>query len=137
MPQTLQAWSPAANILTPVRGVQDARWTAAKFGPSLTIAAGTVLGKKTADGLLYPYASGNADGTQVAVGLSMYSIWTDAASLVYLNGSAVAGLLNFPDYTAPYYYSGIFDSADLTGWDATAKSTLGAQATLEGFFRLV
>jgi hypothetical protein len=114
----------ANSKLTPVQDPQDARWTAGVFGPSLTLAAGTVLGKKTADGKLYAYVDANADGTQTAVGYLMYAINTDASGQAYLGGSATASSLNPPFTTAPYFYAGTFDPADLTGNDAAANTDL-------------
>jgi hypothetical protein len=66
MPATLEQYT--NNRLQPAQYPQDARWTAGAFGASLTVAAGTCLGKKTSDGLLYAYAQPNVVQTLAITG---------------------------------------------------------------------
>jgi len=57
MPTQLQSYNPVK--LEPIMFPQDARLDAGRFGASLTIAKGTVLGKKTSDSKLYAYVQPN------------------------------------------------------------------------------
>lgn len=111
--------------LEPFQRPEDAVTQNVKFGNSLTLAAGTVLGRKTSDNKWYAYASGNADGTQTARGLLMYDIATDASGNAFM-GSAAVSEFGQSDLTAPIYVGGIFAGADLTGMDATALASLNA-----------
>jgi hypothetical protein len=122
-----------ANILQPKQRPEDARQDAGAFGASLTLAKGTVVGKKTADNKLYAYASGNADGTQNPVGFLMYSIATDASGNIYYGDSAVATEFNPPHETAAFWQSGIFDTADLTGYDANVLVVMKGRTLASGY----
>lgn len=123
----------AANILQPKQRPEDARQDAGAFGASLTLAKGTVLGKKTADNKLYTYVDANVDGTGVAVGFLMISIITDASGNIFYGDSAVANETNPPHETAPFWQSGIFDTADLTGYDAAALADLKGRVLANGY----
>lgn len=135
MPTLIDTFAPA-NILQPVKWPADARQDAAGFKPSVTIAKGTVLGKVTATGKLAAYASGNSDGTQTAVAIAMYSFITDANGKAYLGDVAVAGHQNVPLNELPIWVAGTFDTSELTGYDATAKTGLGGRITHDGYLRI-
>jgi hypothetical protein len=115
---------------------KDARLLDGIFGASLTLAKGTVLGRKTADGKLYAYASGNADGTQTAIGILKYDIKTDASGNVFFGDSAVLSASNPANASAPYYIAGTFSTADLTGWDATAATAMKASTIATNIVRI-
>jgi hypothetical protein len=123
----------AANILQPKQRPEDARQDAGVFGVSLTLAKGTVLGKKTSDGKLYAYNDSLTNGTEVAVGILMQSIITDSSGNVFYGDSATAGEFNPPHETAAYWQSGIFDTADLTGYDAAALVDFKGRVLANGF----
>jgi hypothetical protein len=73
------------------------------------------------------------DGTQVAVGICVYDIKTDANGLVYFSdSSAVASASNPQNQSAPIFIAGIFDPNDLTGWDSQAATDLGARTIVGG-----
>lgn len=120
MPQSLETYS--GLRLLPV--IPDYTLTqAVRFGPSLTIARGTVMGKKTSDGKLYAYNDAQTDGTQVAVALSIYDVKTDSAGNHFLSTTdATASSLNPPLNSVPVYTGGVFDTTELVGWDAAANT---------------
>jgi hypothetical protein len=137
MPQTLDTISNAR--LQPAMWPEDARWTAARFTTSVTIARGTVLGKITATGVLAAYANANSDGTETAVAIAMYDMKTDANGRVYfVSGSTAAvetaEVKSF--LTAPVYIAGTFDAADLTGEDANALTDFKASTLFNGLIRI-
>lgn len=72
------------------------------------------------------YAAAHSDGTQNAVGLLEYPCVVTATGGIYL-GNAAASEFGQTDLTAPMWYEGDFDLADITGLDSTAVSALGAK----------
>lgn len=126
----------ATNMLQPKQRPEDARQDAGAFGVSLTLAKGTVIGKKTSDGLLYAYNDALTNGTNVAVGILMYTIKTDSSGRIFFSDSTDASELNPPHQTAPYWQSGIFDTADLTGYDANALTDLNGKVLANGFISI-
>jgi hypothetical protein len=122
--------------LQPAQYPHLAQHNAGVFGPSLTIVAGQALGKKTADGKLYAYADANSDGTQACVGYSIYSFVTDANGQAFIGGSTTPGEDNPPQTTMPYYWAGVFDTADLTGHDAAALADLKGFVMPSGFIKI-
>jgi hypothetical protein len=114
----------AADILQPAQRPEDARQDAGAFGASLTLVKGTVIGKKTSDNKLYAYTDANTDGTGVAVGILMIQIVTDSSGNVFYGTSSAASETNPPHETAPFWQSGIFDTSELTGYDAAALTDL-------------
>jgi hypothetical protein len=114
----------SVDELVPYANPDDAMesMTNEKFAPSLTLAKGTVVGKITASGLYKAYASGNADGSQIPVGLTRYRVVTDASS----------NITNLAEYgitptTAPIFHEGEFLLADLTGLDDNAVAVLNGR----------
>jgi hypothetical protein len=122
--------------LDPKQFPQDARVDCGRFGNSLTIARGTVLGKRTSDGKLYAYSNSQTDGTETAVAISMYDIVTDASGNVYLGTSAVPSHSNLPFMGSTIYIAGTFATTDLTGWDSNALADLGARTLPNGLVRI-
>lgn len=113
---TAEYLSYSINHLEPWIDPENARTRAARFTPSVTIAMGTILGEITASGLLKPYASGNADGSQIPRAIAMYPMVVDASSKVTISGDPTGILLN----DAPVFWRGAFLIGDLVGIDATA-----------------
>ena len=135
MPETLQTYD-LSNILQPAQFPEDARRAAGKFGASLTLAKGTVLAKKSADGKLYAYDDATT-AVSTAVGILEYSIKTDASGNVYFSTtSAVAGTDNPPHQEASFFEAGTFLATDLTGWDAAAATDLKARTLANGYYRI-
>lgn len=97
-----------------------------KLGNSLTLAAGTVLGRKTSDNKWYAYASGNSDGTQVPRAILKYAIATDSSGNAFY-GAAASSEFGESVLTVPAYIGGIFAIGDLTGLDANAMAALFAR----------
>jgi len=112
MPITLETWQ--LNMLQPAQYPNDARQDAVKPGVSLTVVKGQALAIKTADSLAYPLATAASDGTQNAIGFSMYDFKTDSNGKVYFADSTTASWRNSAWDTAPYWKTGIFDPTDLT-----------------------
>jgi len=91
-----------------------------KLAASTTFAAGTVLGKITATSLYTAYASGNADGSQIPVGILQYGAVTDGSSNI-TNAAEWPGVVRGH---APMYRRGTFLISDLTGLDANAVTKM-------------
>jgi hypothetical protein len=123
MGQLLARIQPIA--LLPFRYPEEAKTLAFQPAPNLTnIARGTVLGQITSVGatqyMVKPYANANADGSQTAIGISMYDFSTDANSNVVLGNGTAWGIVLGHELTIPVYINGWFKEADLTGLDAAA-----------------
>lgn len=134
MPTTMDVYSNAK--LEPVEFPQDARIDAARLGASLTLAAGTVLGKKTSDSKLYAYNNSNSDGTEVAVAILVYATATDASGNHYFGGVSTASPVNLPHNDCSVYVAGAFDTSELTGWDTAAATDFHARALPSGYVRI-
>lgn len=90
------------------------------FAPSLTLAAGTLLGKITATGKYAAYDNGAATGVETAVPMiTMYAVTTDANGDV-TNFSTFGGTSE----SAPVYTGGYFRSEDLTGLNAAGLTDI-------------
>lgn len=92
--------------------------TGSLTGGSATIAH-TTTGSPA--GVWKAYASGNSDGSQTPKGILQYDCVTDAYGNIYLGTSASSGW-GSSRKDAPVYVTGCFDTARLTGLDATALS---------------
>lgn len=91
------------------------------FKATQTLAKGTVLGIVTATGKLAAYDDAAVDGLAVAVGILEFPITVDANGKIFLGSeTAAANVRLTPLNEAPYFISGTFDTADLTGYDAAA-----------------
>lgn len=126
----------ATNMLQPKQRPEDARQDAGAFAASLTLAKGTVIAKRTSDGLLIAYNDSLTNGGEVAKGILMYTIKTNSSGQVFFSDSTDASELNPPHQTAPYWQSGIFDTGDLTGYDAAALVDLNGTVRANGFIDL-
>ena len=79
-----------------------------------------------------------SDGTQVCVGLALYSFTTDATGAAFdLFGMApgqtpATNEFATPDSTIPYAYKGVYDPRELVGFDATAMAQLGGKLLADG-----
>jgi hypothetical protein len=82
------------------------------------------VAKKTADNLMYAFASGASDGTQLFAGFSMYDFATDANGIAYFGTSAVPSWFNMGNQSMPYFYAGTFDPLDLRTAAAPATQVL-------------
>lgn len=134
MPTTLETFNPAK--LEPVTFPEDARIDAAMLGASLTLAKGTLLGKRTSDSKLYAYDDTKTDGTQTAVAILVHDVKTDASGNHYLGTNAVASTTNLPHRDTSVYVAGCFDTTELTGYDAAAKADFGARLLPSGWLRI-
>jgi hypothetical protein len=101
---------------------------------SSEILAGTVLGIITASGKVAAYADANANGTQTARYIAVYSYKTDAQGRVYLGEDDSDGDLPTSGFEAPrsaptveVYYGGWFEVSKLIGLDAAAIADLGGR----------
>lgn len=122
-----------SNAIMPDQDPHLAVQDAVAWGPSLTITKGQAIGIKTSDKLTYAYNNGNADGTEVCKGVSMYSFMTDAQGRVFYGGTIVASRENPPSDTSPVWLHGVFVPAKLTGVDAAAIVDLGGRTRPNGF----
>lgn len=123
------------NVLTPAQYPENARTAAIAMAPDLALAAGTVLGIITADNVGAEYATANVDGTGTASALLMVDIVTDADGRVSMVGDIADPMAhNYQsNNTAPVFVKGVFDPADLIGWDADAAADMGAKLLPNGF----
>jgi hypothetical protein len=107
--------------LAPLYDSRGAKQHHLKFGNSLTIVKGTVIGQITATGLGAAYNNANADGSEVAKGIAAYDFTTDGSGVVTLGG----GEQGEKQQTAPVFMSGYFRTSELTGLDAAGVADLG------------
>lgn len=77
------------------------------------------------------YASGNSDGTQVPKCLLKFDCATDAAGNITYGSSAIGGPWGETYISTPAYFSGYFDTSQLTGLDSNAV------AASVGFAKLI
>jgi len=112
--------------LEPFMNPDLARTITVKLAPSLTLAAGTVLGRVAATNLWVAYATAAVDGSGVARAILQYSAATDAAGKHFFGASAVSEHGQF-ELSVPAYGRGDFLVADLTGFDADALADLQAR----------
>jgi hypothetical protein len=124
------------NRITPAQNPEDARVTAGAFDLNQVLPAGQVLATKGNTGTGTNTLLVALGGTNThAVGILMYAINTDANGNVFLGGSTNASEVNPPFQTSPYFTAGTFDPADLTGWSATATTSLNMRITAAGFYK--
>jgi len=110
--------------LEPVFNAEEALVMSVKLGNSLTLAAGTVLGRKASDNKWYAYNDANSDGTEVARAILQYAVATDSSGNAFY-GTAAASELGESVLTVPAFINGNFAVADLTGLDANGLADLG------------
>jgi hypothetical protein len=134
MPTQLDTFN--ATKLEPVSFPQDARIDNVVLGVSLTLAKGTILGKKTSDNKHYAYNDSLTNGTETATCILVYDTVTDANGKVYLGTNAVASINNLPHTTAPVYVAGVFDTAELTGYNAAALADFQGRLLPSGHLRI-
>lgn len=115
----------SGNILQPAQNPDLARTDAYAIKPSSTIVAGTILGQVTATKALAAYASGNSDGSQVAIAIAKFDTVTDSLGNITFGIQSGGGPHGETYLTAPVYIEGEFRCEDLTGLDSTAVTDLG------------
>jgi hypothetical protein len=109
--------------LEPAMNPDLARTVNIKLGVSLTLAAGTVLGRKTADNLWYAYNDAGNEGEEVARLILQYAVATNASGH-HFYGAAPASEHGQYELSVPAYMCGDFYDADLTGLDANGLADL-------------
>lgn len=109
--------------LEPAMNPDLARTISIKLAASLTLAAGTVLGRVTSGNLWKAYADGNSDGSEVARAILVYPVATDADGKHYIGTSATSEHGQY-ETSVPAYISGDFYDADLTGLDAAGLADM-------------
>lgn len=102
----------------PVKAVEESHLDVIKLVNG-TYAAGTLVGEVTASpGTYKAYTSGASDGSQIPSHVLEYPVIV-SSSKIYL-GDTVGGELQIEIPGAPAWRNGLFDIADLVGYDATA-----------------
>ncbi len=134
MPVTLNTYS--FDKLEAKTSPSDTRESCVRLGASLTLAKGTVLGKRTSDSKHYAYNDSLTDGTNIATCILQQATKTDASGNAYFGDSTTASLDNQPHAEVPVYTAGIFDTDDLTGYDANAGADLNVRITPEGWISI-
>lgn len=128
--------------LEPYQNPQDVRTISVVLGANLTLAQGTTLGRKTADGKFYAYNDANADGTEVARGLLPVAVKTDGSGNISLSDTVSTGGDQGETYPGiAMYVGGTFLYDDVVGMDANGladlqgkilnKNALGAGAVFQ------
>lgn len=114
------AGSLATGDMPAITIINSALLTSVPAAITITVTETTKGVKK---GVFAAYASGNTDGTQVAVGAAETDICTDIYGNITYGLQSGGG--NGPGLTARYAVRGFFNIADLVGLDATAITALG------------
>ncbi len=112
--------------LEPAINPDLARTITVKLAASLTLAAGTVLGRVTATNLWVAYATAAVDGSGVARAILQYPVATNASGHHFIGGQAASEHGPY-ELSVPAYDRGDFFVADLTGLDADALADLQAR----------
>lgn len=83
------------------------------------------------NGAYSSYTDANSDGTGVAVGILEYGCYVDYTGAVWI-GNVTGPVSEFgqSELSAPMWYQGDFDIADLVGLDAAAQTDLHANVIL-------
>ena len=123
MPTTVHTFN--GTVLQPAMSPDLARTINVKLGNSLTLAAGTVLGRKASDNKWYAYSDAASDGTQVARAILQFPVATDSSGNHFIGATSAVGEHAQSELSAPAYYLGDFNVADLTGLDAAGVADLG------------
>jgi hypothetical protein len=90
-----------------------------------TYAKGTVCGIVSATGAAKAYANGNSDGSERAVIIAAYDMYSDGTHVSLKAATPLFdGELNT---TAPFYVCGFFKCSDLTGLDANGIADMEAR----------
>lgn len=113
----------AGEKLEPAMNPDLARTISVKLIASVTLAAGTVLGRVTASNLWKAYADGNSDGSQTARAILVYPVATDADGKHYIGAAATSEHGQY-ETSVPAYICGDFYDADLTGLDANGLADM-------------
>lgn len=87
--------------------------------------AGTVCGIVSSTGAAKAYADGNNDGSQTAKIIAVYDMYSDGTHVSLTNDSAL--LPGETNTGAPFYISGFFECAELTGLDANGIADMSAR----------
>lgn len=109
--------------LEPALHPEKALTISIKLAASLTLAAGTVLGRVTTGNLWKAYSDAASDGTEVARAILQYAVATDADGKHYFGGAATSEHGQY-ELSVPAYVCGFFYDADLTGLDANGLADL-------------
>jgi hypothetical protein len=133
MPTTLSTYS--QDHLEPKTNPELAVLSCVRLGASLTLAKGTLLGKRTSDSKHYAYNDSLTDGTNVATCILRQAVKTDSSGVAFHGNSTDASEINLPHTEVTVYVGGVFDTDDLTGYDAAAKTDLGGHLTPEGWLK--
>lgn len=112
--------------LEPFMNPDMARTITVKLAPSLTLAAGAVLGRVDATNLWVAYVDAAVDGSGVARAILQYAVATDATGKHFIGAAAVSEHGQF-ELSVPAYDRGDFLVADLVGLDAAAIADLKAR----------
>lgn len=86
---------------------------------------GEVCGFVSATGAAGSYANGNSDGTETAAIIAVYDMYSDGTNVSLTNDGAL--LPGESRIDAPFYISGFFECAELTGLDANAVADMNAR----------
>lgn len=86
---------------------------------------GTVCGIVSSTGAAKAYADGNNDGSETAKIIAMYDMYSDGTNVSLTSGGAL--LTGESNDSAPFYISGFFECAELTGLDANAIADMQAR----------
>lgn len=86
---------------------------------------GTVCGMVNNTGAMGAYATGNSDGTETAVCIAVYDMYSDGTNVSLTDDGAL--LPGETRQNAPFYVSGFFECGELTGLDAAGVADMSAR----------
>jgi len=86
---------------------------------------GTVCGMVNNTGAMGAYANGNSDGTETAVCVCVYDMYSDGTNVSLTNDGALLSGETRTD--APFYIAGFFECSELTGLDANGVTDMKAR----------
>lgn len=90
-----------------------------------TYVKGTICGMVNNTGAMGAYANGNSDGTETAVVICQYAMYSDGTNVSLTTGSALLPGETRTD--APFYIAGFFECSELTGLDANGVTDMKAR----------
>lgn len=116
------------NKLQPYQDPESARTIACVCAPNLTVARGTIMGRITTSRLVTPRNTGASDGSQTAELIAAYDFQTDANGVISTAPSGtVDAWFTGGLQTLPFYQTGKFLIADLTGYASGVVTELNAR----------
>lgn len=112
-------------------------WQVAEDVPQVTVGTGSLTGSSPTLTPSTTQAGTTAvTGIEAALAVNMYSLKTDANSLVFYGGTTTPSTDNVANNTSPVWTSGVFDPTKLVGLDTAARRDLRVKSLPNGFIEI-